>query len=277
VQFVANAFDFRIVRVGVQINNRLKIYEGLAIKASGARYASSTQNDCEVQIANLDAATRAYLATETSPANLNKTPKILTLDAGRQSYGTGRIFVGNISSVEIAQPPDIWTTLKCLTGNYQKGNVIARSYGASAPLSTIAQQVAKDLDLNLIFQANEKNIANYAFNGGALKQVDYLGKMGGTTAFIDNESLIVKDAAKPLANRLRILNADSGLIGVPTLTDEGIKVKFFLDTETTLGGVIQVQSKINPALNGNYSIYKLSFELASRDIPFDWTAEAKRL
>jgi hypothetical protein len=274
---VANEFDFRIVKVGVQVNGRLKIYDGLAVKASGTRYASATQNDCEVQIANLDAATRAYLATETSPYNLNKTPKVLTLDAGRQSYGTSRIFIGNIVSAEIAQPPDIWTTLKCLTGNYQKGNVVARSYGASAPLSNIAGQVAKDLDLNLVFEANEKNIANYAFSGGALKQVDYLGQTGGVTAFVDNESLVVKNAAQPLKNRLRILSADSGMIGVPTLTDEGIKVKFFLDRETTLGGVLQIKSKLNPALNGNYMIYKLSFEIASRDIPFDWTAEAKRI
>ncbi len=66
------------------------------------------------------------------------------------------------------------------------------------------------------------------------------------------------------------------MIGIPEFTEQGIKVKFLLDNRTTLGGGIQIESKIYPATNGNYVIYKLGFEITNRDKPFYWIAEATR-
>src|SRR4051812_502184 len=104
--------DPRIVRVGIEVNGQLKIYEGLAITATGTKYANANQNECEIKIANLDKETREFILTETSPFNRNKTKKVLTLDAGRKSTGVSRVFVGNISKSSPSQPPDISITLK---------------------------------------------------------------------------------------------------------------------------------------------------------------------
>lgn len=268
--------DPRIVIVGIEVSGRLKTYEGLAIVASGTKFANANQNECEIKILNLDGPTRAYILTETSPYNLNRTPKIFTLDAGRKSYGTTRIFSGNISSSTSAQPSDIPITLKCLAGNYLKGEVISRSQGPRATLSDISKQIASDLGVTLDFQATEKQIANYVFSGAALKQIEHLGSTGGVDVFLDDAVLVVKDLNVPLTNRLKIVNMSSGMVGVPEITEQGVKVKFLLDNQTTLGGALRVESVINPAANGDYTIYKLGFEIASRDTPFYWTAEAKR-
>src|SRR6185295_12501760 len=107
------SLDERIVRVGIEVNGSLKIYEGLAITATGTKYANANQNECEIKIANLDHMTREYILTETSPFNKNKTPKVLTLEAGRKSTGVSTVFVGNISQSSPSQPPDIALTLKC--------------------------------------------------------------------------------------------------------------------------------------------------------------------
>jgi hypothetical protein len=294
--------DPRIVKVGIEVNGRLKVYEDLTISAVGTKYANALQNECEVKITNLDKATRDYILTETSPFNANKTPKILTLDAGRKSYGTTRIFIGNIvstakppnkkasgnetkpkesdsksASPSSSQPPDITLTLKCLTGNFQKGNIINRNQAGQAKLSQIAQQIADDLQLALDFQATDKLIANYAHSGAALKQVDKLNEMGQINAYIDDAVLIVKNANTPLTQRTKVLNLNTGLIGIPEITERGVKVKYLLDNQTVLGGRLRLSSTIYPIVDGDYSIYKLGFEIANRDTPFYWVAEAKKL
>lgn len=271
------ALDPRIVRVGVEVNGVLKYYEGLAITATGMKYANANQNECEIKIANLDKATRDFILTETSPYNQNRTPKRMVVDVGRVSTGTTRIFTGDITSVSVSQPPDITVVLKSLTKNTSKGDVISRSLGPRTPLSRVSKLVAEDLNLNLDFQAPEKYISNYSFSGGKLKQVNKLGECGGVNAFVDDDTLVVKAADAPLVGQVRKLNLDSGMIGIPEITERGLRVKFLIDNQTRLGSGLEITSVINPALNGTYIIYKLGFEVSSRDVPFYYLAWCKRI
>ena len=54
------------------------------------------------------------------------------------------------------------------------------------------------------------------------------------------------------------------------------KVKMLLDNQTRLGGGLRITSNIYPAVNGEYVIYKLGFQISSRDTPFYYIAEAAR-
>lgn len=272
----ATELDPRLLRIGIEIGGQLKLYEGLAMTASGTKYANASQNECEVKITNLDQATRDYLLTETSPFNKNKKRKILTVEAGRVSTGYSLVFMGDITSGVGAQPPDITLTLKAATGDYAKGDIIATSQPGTAPMRNIASQIAQDLGLALVFEAIPKNIANYSFTGSKVKQVEHLGAMGRVNAFIDDATLVVKDFNAALEKRTRELNLDTGMIGVPEFTEQGIKVKMLFDNQTVLGGGVNVKSKLNPAADGIYSVYKLGFELASRDTPFYYIAECTR-
>lgn len=268
--------DPRLLRIGIEISGQLKTYEGQAMTASGTKYANANQNECEVKITNLDQATRDYLLTETSPFNKNKTRKILTVEAGRVSQGYSLVFAGDITSAVGGQPPDITMTLKAATGDFAKGDIIARSQPGVTPLRNIAARVAQDLGLALDFQAKAKQISNYSFTGSAVKQVEQLGALGRVNAYVDDRALIVKDYNATLVRRVRTLNLDTGMIGIPEFTEQGIKVKMLFDNQTVLGGGLDVTSKLNPAANGVYTVYKLGFELASRDTPFYYIAEATR-
>ena len=272
-----NALDPRIISVTIEVNGQSKTYSSpLNITANGTKYGNALQNECTVTIDNLDKETQDYLLTETSPYNRNFTPKTITVRAGRESYGTAIIYVGNIVTVTVGQPPDVRVTLKCLTGNFLKGNIISRNQPGAVALSFLSSQIAQDTNTVLNFQANDKSIANYQFGGGALNSVELLSQSGGINAFIDDNTLVVKNAFIPLTGTTRILSAETGMIGIPEFTEQGLKVKFLIDNQTKLGGGLQINSVQYPATNGNYVIYKLGFQIASRDTPFYYIAEAAR-
>lgn len=269
--------DPRIVRIGLEVGGKLQTYDGLAVVATGCKYANANQNECEVKITNLAAATRDYIVTEASPYNKNKARKRLIVEAGRQSYGYATVFQGDITAAEVSQPPDITLCIKAVTGNYSKGHVIQRSRAGICSLRQIAAGVAKDLGLSLNFQCSDKQIANYSFTGGALRQVDQLGACGGVSAYVDDSALILKNYGAPLMGSTRVLNLDTGMIGIPAFTERGVQVKMLFDNQTKLGTGLIVQSTLNPAANGSYTVYKLGFEIASRDTPFYLVAEAQRV
>lgn len=268
--------DARLLRVGVEVNGVLRLYDGVNITASGTKYANANQNEAEVKLTNMDKATRDYLLSVTSPFNQNRARKTLTIEAGRVSTGYSLVFQGDITNATGGQPPDITITLKAATGDYAKGEVVAVSKPAVTPLRNIAVQVAKDLGLGLDFQANPKNVSNFSFTGAAVKQVEQLGALGHVNAYIDDKTLVVKEFNVPLTGASVDLSFDSGMIGIPEFTETGIKVKMLYDNKVKLGAGLRVKSTLNPAVSGIYTIYQLDFDLANRDTQFYFIASCTR-
>lgn len=268
--------DQRILRISVEVSGEMQTFEGLAMTARGSKFGSETQNTCDVEIVNLSKDVRNYILTETSPFNKNKKPKKLIVEAGRVSTGVSRLFIGDIISSSPTQPPDIGLQLKAQTGAFKKGDLVARSGAEKEKLSAIAQRVADDLEINLEFEAADKFIANYSFSGAALRQIGQLASAGLVDAFQDDETLVVKDRGKPRANRVKIVNAGTGMIGIPEATERGVKVTTLYDLETDLGGRLDLTSELNPALDGSYTIYKVGFDLASRSEAWYYDIEASR-
>lgn len=268
--------DLRRVRVGIEVRGQVNWYEGLRITASGTKYASAMQNECSVTIDGLSRDVRDYILAETSPYRLNRTPQRLIVEAGRVSSGVHRLFSGDVITSAISEPPDVRLTLTAKTGAWAAGRVVADSGPPLEPLSAVAARVAAQCGVNLSFEATEKNIACFTYAGGAAGMVDALQQAGGVRAFIDDDILYVTDQAQPVRGRHRILNMRTGMVGVPKPTLRGVDVTYLIDGESSVGGALTVESMINPSLNGTYRIYQLSFEVASHDDPFFYTAVCAR-
>jgi len=273
---MTNALDPRLVSVSIEVNGIQKTYDQIYIKAVGTRYANALQNEAVITLTNLEKVTQDYILTETSPFNPNRTPKIVRLFAGRESYGQTLIYSGNVISSVVSQPPDVTLTLKCLTGNFVKGKVLSRTRPGAASLAEISAAIAQDTDTVLNFSATNKNVTNYSFSGSALDQVGTLGTLGNINAFIDNNILIVKDINTSVPGSLKILNSATGLVGIPEITEQGVKVKYLLDNVSRLGSGLRLSSDVYPAVNGDYVIFKLGFDISNRDTPFYFIAEASR-
>ncbi len=269
--------DNRIVRVGIEVNNEIRFYERLAITVTGTKFANPNQGECNVTIANLSREVRDFILTETSPFNRNRTRKSIIVEVGRESYGTSVLYRGDIFRSSVSQPPDNVLTLRCLTGQFMKGNVISRSGQAVESVRTIAQSIADDNGLSLQFLDNDKNVSNYSYTGSSLGQVKELSDLTGGDVFIDRDNLVVKSSNAPISGTVRRVSNPGGMIGIPERTEQGVKVSFLYDPQTQLGGQIEIVSTQYPALDGRYVIYKLSYNITNRDIPFYLTAEARRL
>lgn len=274
---MASAPDLRRIRFGIEISGRINWYEGLRVRAGGTKFANAQQNECTLTVSGLSMSTRDHLLTETSPFNSNPAPKRLIIEVGRVSTALFRIFIGDIVSAEPSAPPDVDVIIKAKTQSAQAGNVVAIASGPISKLSAISQRVADEIGLGLDFQALDKNISNFSYTGAALKMVNLLQDSGGVRAFIDDETLIVKNYGSALAGRIRILGADTGMVGIPKATEKGLDVTFLIDRESLLGGMIRLDSKMNKSLNGDYVIDQLKFDVASHEDPFFYSATCSRV
>lgn len=267
-------FDPRLIRVGVEVKNELQWFEGLYIQATITKVANATANDATIKIVNIDKRLRDYILTETTPWNFNRVRKRVIVEAGRQSYGMGRIFTGDICEVTPSQPPDVSITIKAKTNAWDKGNIVTRNNPARMQLKTIAQGVASSMGLTLMFEADDKTISNYAFTGAASKQVEHLAELGRVNAYIDDTNLVIKNIGKSVQSYTNVLSMDSGMVGIPEATEQGIRVKYLYEPTSRIGSLLDVVSKMYPGVNGKYIIYKMTYDISNRDDPFYIVAEA---
>ena len=273
------AFDDRLLRVGIEIDGNVNLYEGLAITVVGSKFASITQNVTVITIANLNKEVRDFLLTEGTPFRrlTNRRRIRIFVEAGLESYGYVRVFEGDMTTSTVSQPPDITITINALTSQHSKGDIVNASVPTVSTITQIATQAADALGINLDFLATDKNISNYRYDGSAAGQLSKINDFGGLDVFVDDDTLVVKDKNVPRPGTTRVLNLNTGLVGIPVFTEFGIKVIFLFDGFTGLGSRLQIESEIYPAANGTYTIYRLGFDLANRDVPFYLLAEARRI
>lgn len=273
--------DPRLLEITISIGATTYVFnQEFSIRAQGTLFADQLLDIAEVTIYNVDRVTQDYLLNATSPYTTNHETKSLMVKAGRKSYGLTLIYKGFILVSSITQPPDIGMTFKCMSGINFSNTVYTISAPGLVNAAIYYKQLATRMGANLRNEAtNVPMVSNFSFTGTATQELAYWNAFGNETLFYkegETNILVVRDAFAYLTNTLRVVSEDTGMIGVPEWTELGVKVTFFIDAKTTIGGYIDINSKRYPTFNGRYGIYKLNFNLASRETPFYYIAEAAR-
>ena len=274
------AFDNRLITLTIAVNGEtIATYDqNFYIIATGMTYTNGNFGECALRIDNISQQVRDQLVTATSQwGNLNRTPASITLSVGRESYGTFQIFNGNAIASNPTQPPDIGLMIRSLTKANLFGYPNAFTASPMASLKDICQNVAQSIGATLDFQATTNPlIGNYRFTGAQAKQVKKLNDLG-INAYFDqaSDTLVVTDynAARELP--VIQVNSDTGMIGVPEVTEIGVRARMLITNEIKIGSPVEIKSKINPASNGTYILQRLGFEIASRDVPFYWILDCQ--
>lgn len=270
-------FDDRIFKVVLQYaSSQITLDGGLYIKATGTKYANPLQDECTLVVANLKQDQRDNLATQLTPFNLDQARKSVMIYAGRVSTGLFLLYQGDITECTPSQPPDIALTIKSKTAQFFKMNILAQAQSITAPLSQIVTNAASSMGLTPQFQATDKQIANYSYTGSAAGQVDHIADLGSIDLFIDGTTLVCKNRGAPLNNVTHVLSSSTGMVGKPELTQYGVKVTSLLAPTARIGAKLSLTSALNPLLNGDYTIYQMGFDIASRETPFYTIIEASK-
>ncbi len=271
------AFDPRIVQVSIQFPDETLTFEGLSIYASGRKYRATLQNTCECRIYNLTKEQRNYILSRTSPLNNPRQLINMSLNVGRESYGTFTLFNGYVAKSSTTQPPDIGISLSALTNGFEVGTILTNTQPALSQLSQIAAKIATDSGLSLDFRATDKQVANFSYNGSAAYQIHELNDMGDIVASVNNGILTVVNTGQANNNGAFLVNAANGMVGIPQFTENGVLVKIMINNIVQLGNKITLQSEMLPAANGDYIVQGIIYDIASRDQQFFYTLDCLAL
>ena len=271
----------RICFIDVECNNKgvitMKRLNGLAIKGTVSRKMGAVVGEAKISVANLTQDDVEYLSMYTSPYINPNVRKKISIYAGYADTGFGRIFHGEIFKALPQGLPDTWLDIEAKSLYYEQRTPL--SYALSNVSSQeLAQSIAKQLNLSFDWGATaSKVIDSFNFSGSQAELIKEYNNLTDSLMFEDNGVLKVVDRnPTTMQGGVKLINKDTGMIGLPEPDQFGVKVKCLLDPSLSCGNWIKVESVKLPALNGNYQIYTLDFDFANRETNFYSNIYAKR-
>ena len=265
--------DKRICYVQIQTPSGDKEIHNISLKGRVTRKMSETGSDAKISIANLSREDVEYLTTYTSPYVDQSKKKRINLFAGYESTGVGQIFSGDIYSALPEGMPDTWLNIEAKTEYYNQQNIITYTQ-PRVDTKTLATNIANQLGVGLVWRSKSKKyIDSFNYTGSKAQLLNRLNQVDNFYAYIDNNTLYVvdKDEQPPETSStkqdgtIKLVNQNSGLIGIPQPDEYGVKIKILLDPAVSLGDWFKLESERLPIVNGFYQVYEMTYDFATRE------------
>jgi len=246
----------------------------IKIAFSISKSISSNQNSAEIRIWNLSPGHRNSIGKEFDD---------LTLEAGYMppdgGSNVGIIFKGQLRDVEhTREGPDIVTTLQCGDGDKAfRRATINKSYKKGTPVKDVVEDIYKDLNKQGISKGEwkfpdgmrENYERPYAACGSCKREMDTVGRSNGFYWSIQNGVMEIIPGDGYIGEMF-LITPKTGMIDVPAITDNGVKVSCLLNPEIRPGRRVQVQSQVlgmNGA-NGEYRVSQITYTGDNHDGEF---------
>lgn len=208
---------------------------------------SSQANDATIRIWNLAESSRNAIGKELDQ---------ITLEAGYmppgESGNVGIIFKGQIRDPEhTREGADIITTLTCGDGDKAfRRATISKTYPAGTKVEDVVEGVYQELEKEGVSRGEWRFPDDmqpfrrpYSMCGGCKRELDTIGRGKGFYWSVQNGAMEVHPA-DGFVGGIVLITPQTGMIDVPTITDNGVKVSCLLNPEIRPGRRVRIESQV---------------------------------
>lgn len=192
----------------------------------------------------------------------------INIFAGDDQSGLTEIFAGTIAraTCDFNRAPDVAFIVEGEIGLW--GRITAT--GATA---IRGEQPAADFIKGQIlragFKAFENNgvdvyIKNCVFNGSPIHQAQQCAKQIGAELILDDDTAILMWSGSTRKGNAVLLKSGTGLIGYPTITQNGVEFKAIFNPDFKFAGLVQLETVV-PKASGTWRIIQLTHNLTAND------------
>lgn len=199
---------------------------------------------------------------------LARARNIVAIYAGNEKEGKSLVFQGEITSAiaDFNSSPDVSFKLEAKTGFYGKitaqGPTAIKGY---QPCAAFCEMLAKGMGYTFKNDGVTASLNNSIFNGSPVDQARTAARQVGAELLIEDDVVTLTPlGGNGDTGKAFLLKKDTGLLGYPTITQDGIDVKAIYNPAFKLNTYVKVES-IVPGATGFWRIIKLSHDLQAYD------------
>ncbi|TLX12154.1 hypothetical protein [Rhizobium sp. MHM7A] len=234
----------------------------LRIEFSIDKDTSSSPNSAEITIFNL---------SESHRNSVGKEFDAITLEAGyippEGDGNVGVIFKGAVRDVEHRREgPNILTIISCGDGSKAlRRATISKSFPKGTPVKDVVDELSKQLEKEGVSRGEWKfpnDVESktfkrpYAVCGSCSRELDTIGRGNGFYWNIQNETMEIVPGDGYIGGVV-LITPETGMIGTPAITDNGVRVTALLNPEIRPNRRVQLKSD-TLEMNGDDGMYRVT-------------------
>lgn len=204
---------------------------------------------------------------------LHTARNMVSVLVGDEENGLAQAFSGSITqaAADFNSAPDVTFKIEAMTGFF--GAITPQGPSAikgAQPASDFIAKQAKAAGFEFENDGVSTQLKNAAFSGSPVAQARAAARQIGAELIIDDGKMILMPAggagnkAGGGRGNAVLLKKETGLLGYPVLTNEGVQFKALYNPAFRLGGMVKLES-IVPKASGVWRITKLTHELVAFD------------
>ena len=267
-----SSFTLKTIRVTVVLGEGSfggrgngKVIEGLATEVSVTKPGPPEKNKASVKVTGLSLKDMEQMTTLAFRA-LPKQKNHVTIQAGTQGQSAlSTVFWGEIISAwaDFNQAPDVLFNIEAQTGSYPAIMATPQeTVNGTVPAADLIEKYAKLAGYTFKNEGVSASVKNAVFNGDPIAKMRNICNQVGCELLIDDGEVVILPSGGTRTGNAVFLSKDSGMLGYPTFSNEGIDVKCLYNPELKIGGVIKVES-ITPRASGLWKVTKLEHSLSA--------------
>lgn len=203
------------------------------------------------------------------------TRNYINIFAGDDESGLSQIFAGSITAAngDLSGCPEHKLKIDAEVGFWgrvtaQGPNVINGTQAAASFIETQATKAGMTFSNEGVSDA----LKNCVFSGSPVEQARQAAKQIGADLLIDDDEMILLPRQGNRKGNAVLLNKESGLLGYPAITSNGIECKSIFNPAFRFAGLFVLES-IVPKASGTWRVIKLTHKLSAND-PSDGSWES---
>jgi hypothetical protein len=241
-----------------------KTIKGLACQADITKPGGKEKGSAQIKVWGLsytDMENLTMLAFKPMESQKN----LIKVSVGDEGEPLSQVFAGEITSAaaDFNSSPDISMDFNAESGFYPAREVAEPlAVNGEARVSDLISAEVKKMGYSFKDEGVTDSVRNAVFNGSPLEKVRVMADQVGCELLVDDNQVIIIPPGGHREGSVPLLKDDSGMIGYPTFTQDGISVKCLYRPDLEIGALIKVES-IVPKATGTWKITKLSHSLAA--------------
>lgn len=262
-------FSVKTVRITIQLRKgefdnggNTVIIEGLPVSVTVTKQGGEAKNKASVTVDNLKLETATQLTT-LAFKRLETYNNVIQIDAGSQGAELSTIFIGEITSAVPQFNSDDKLSLKieALAGYYP---ALIPSTPTSVQGNTTVEKLMKQFADEAGYSFENKgitaSIANSVFIGSPVEKAKTLARQADIDLLIDDNKFTIQPFEAPKDGQIPLLSKNTGLVGYPSFSNEGINCKSVFNDKLKVGSYFKLES-ILPHASGEWQITKVEHRL----------------
>ncbi|MDG6346404.1 baseplate hub protein [Glaesserella parasuis] len=286
-----SSFAFKKLRVTIALGqkglnfddkNNTIVAENLRVSATIQSGNGAIQPNAKIMIYGLSQNVMnriAKISWNIKQEKLNSIKLEASSDGG-QTYTT--VYFGTITFAypNYGSAPEVILTVDSVTAmNHQILPAKPLSFKGEVDVASAISEICKSMDMRFENSGVTAKVSNPYLPQTALDQIKKLCEAVDATMVVELDTIAIAPRGKPRKIKVPIISPQTGLIGYPTPTLQGISLQCLFDPLIKHNGQIEVRNSLIESTNGQWRIYGLTHYLESEIAGGRWFSaiDASRL